>query len=209
VQRNGNWSLLRLAKYSDIQGSCGAGWHPARRLATGAGRPFFQASEGGLSTRRRLPTCPTSQHRLSLYCAKLNSSESEWLRELAAARAEATLVAQVKRTAAQALNVTAKIAGSNLALAPLVFMAPRSAWWQSATEQGSRLACWLEAIGVLAAGKPARDCLFIALRTLALGPPLPGPAEASGFEVSLASVGRSPTCSDRSESNLARRNCSP
>src|SRR6266849_1986483 len=59
---------------------------------------------------------------------QISSSESEWLRELAAARAEAKLVAQVKRTAAQALNVTAKIAGSNPALRPIVLMAPRSAW---------------------------------------------------------------------------------
>jgi hypothetical protein len=101
---------------------------------------------------------------------QISSSESEWLRELAAARAEATLVAQVKRTAARAFNVTAKIAGSNPALAPLVLMAPRSAWWQCATEQGSRLACWLEAIRVLAAGKPARDCFFVALSGHELGP---------------------------------------
>jgi hypothetical protein len=42
-------------------------------------------------------------------------------------------------------------------------MAPRSAWWQCTTEQGSRLACWLEAIRVLAASRPARDCIFVAL----------------------------------------------
>jgi hypothetical protein len=94
---------------------------------------------------------------------QISSSESEWLRERTAARAEATLVAQVKRTLARAFNVTAKIAGSNPALGPLVFMAPRSAWWQCVTEQGSRLVCWLEAIRVLAAGKPARDCFFVAL----------------------------------------------
>ena len=98
-----------------------------------------------------------------------SSSESEWLRGLAAARAEATLVAQVKRTTARAFNVAAKITGSNPALAPLVFMAPRSAWWQCVTEQGSRLACWLEAIRVLAAGRPARDCFFIALSGHELG----------------------------------------
>ena len=94
---------------------------------------------------------------------QISSSESEWLRVQAAKRAEATLVAHVNRTAAQAFNVTAKIGGSNPALAPLVLMAPRSAWWQSASEQGSRLACWLEAMRVLAAGKPARDCFFVAL----------------------------------------------
>jgi hypothetical protein len=100
---------------------------------------------------------------------QISSSQREWLRELAAARAEAKLVAQVKRTAAQALNVTAKIAGSNPALRPIVLMAPRSAWWQSVSEQGSRLACWLEAIRVIAAGKPARDCFFVALSGHELG----------------------------------------
>jgi hypothetical protein len=69
------------------------------------------------------------------------SIESGWLREQASQRTEATLIAHVNRAAAQAFNVTAKVAGSNSALAPLVFMAPRSAWWQSASEQGSRLVC--------------------------------------------------------------------
>jgi len=100
---------------------------------------------------------------------QISSSESEWLRGLAAARAEAKLVAQVKRTAAQAFNVTAKIAGRNPALAPIVLMAPRSAWWQGVSEQGSRLVCWLEAIRVLAAGKPACDCFFVALSGHELG----------------------------------------
>src|SRR5215471_7176879 len=100
---------------------------------------------------------------------QISSSESEWLREMAAARAEATLVAHVGRTAARAFNVTAKITGSNPALGPLVLMAPRSAWWQCATEQGSRLACWLEAMRVLAAGRPARDCIFVALSGHELG----------------------------------------
>ena len=100
---------------------------------------------------------------------QISSSDSDWLREQAATRAEAMLVAQVSRRAAQAFNVTAKIAGSNPALAPLVLMAPRSGWWQCASEQGSRLACWLEAIRVLAAGKPARDCFFVALSGHELG----------------------------------------
>lgn len=100
---------------------------------------------------------------------QISSAESALLKELAAARAEATLVAHVKRTAAQAFNVTAKIAGSNPALKPLVLMAPRSAWWQCVSEQGSRLACWLEAIQVLGAGKPARDCFFVALSGHELG----------------------------------------
>jgi len=66
-------------------------------------------------------------------------------------------------------NVAVKIAGSNPALAPLVVMAPRSGWWQCASEQGSRLACWLEAIRILAAGRPARDTFFVALSGHELG----------------------------------------
>jgi hypothetical protein len=100
---------------------------------------------------------------------QVSSIESEWLKEQAQQRAEATLVAHVSRTAAQAFNVTVKIAGSNPALAPLVFMAPRSGWWQCASEQGSRLACWLEAIRILATGRPARDSFFVALSGHELG----------------------------------------
>lgn len=93
---------------------------------------------------------------------QISSSESAWLKQQAERHAEATLVAEVRRTTAQAYNVTAKIAGTKAALAPLVFMVPRSGWWQCASEQGSRLACWLEVIRALAAAKPARDSYFVA-----------------------------------------------
>ncbi len=100
---------------------------------------------------------------------QISSAEGAWLREQAAARADATLVAHVDRTTTQAFNVTAKIAGSNTSLAPLVVMAARSGWWQCASEQGSRLACWLEVIRAVRFGKPARDCFFVALSGHELG----------------------------------------
>jgi hypothetical protein len=100
---------------------------------------------------------------------QVSSVESGWLKEQARQRAEATLVAHASRTAAEALNLTVKVAGSNPTLAPLVFMAPRSGWWQCVSEQGSRLACWLEVIRVLAAGKPVRDSFFVALSGHELG----------------------------------------
>ena len=100
---------------------------------------------------------------------QISSAETDWLKAQAQSRAEATLIAQVKRTGAEAFNVVVKIAGSNPTLAPLVLMAPRSAWWQCVSEQGSRLACWLEAIRVLASSHPARDCLFVALSGHELG----------------------------------------
>jgi hypothetical protein len=100
---------------------------------------------------------------------QVSSSESEWLKEQAQKHPEVTVVAQVKRTPARAFNVTAKLEGTKPTLAPIILMAPRSGWWQCASEQGSRLACWLEALRVLAAGRPARTCYFVALSGHELG----------------------------------------
>jgi len=77
-------------------------------------------------------------------------------------RAAATLVAQVGRTTARAYNVIAKIEGRDPKLAPLVIMTPYSGWWQCTGERGGGLACWLEAMRTLGAGKLERDCLFVA-----------------------------------------------
>jgi len=93
---------------------------------------------------------------------QISSVESAWLKQQAQHRAEATVVAYVRRTPAHAVNVTARIAGSDPSLAPLVFMAPRSGWWQCVSEQGSRLVIWLEIIRALVAARPARDCHFVA-----------------------------------------------
>jgi hypothetical protein len=100
---------------------------------------------------------------------QVSSGESEWLGEQAHKHAEATVVAHANRTAARAFNVTAKIAGSKPTLAPIVVMAPRSGWWQCASEQGSRMVCWLEAMRGLVTGKPKRDCFFVALSGHELG----------------------------------------
>jgi hypothetical protein len=100
---------------------------------------------------------------------QVSSVESAWLKEQAAARAHVTLVTAVRRTATQAFNVTATIAGSDPGLPPLVIMTPRSGWWQCASERGGGLACWLEAMRALARGKPARDCLFLACSGHELG----------------------------------------
>src|SRR4030095_16117135 len=94
---------------------------------------------------------------------QVSSGESEWLKEHAQTRTAATIVVEARRTAARAFNVTCKIAGRKPTLVPVVLMAPRSGWWQCASEQGSRLACWLEAMRALGAGKPARDSFFVAL----------------------------------------------
>ena len=100
---------------------------------------------------------------------QVSSAESEWLKEQARRCVDTTVVVHAVRTAARAFNITAKIAGNNPKLAPIVLMAPRSGWWQCTSEQGSRLACWLEAMRVLATGNPARDCYFVALSGHELG----------------------------------------
>lgn len=100
---------------------------------------------------------------------QVSSEESEWLKEQAAARAEATVVAVATQTATQAFNVTAKIAGSDPGLPPLVIMTPRSGWWQCTSERGGGLACWLETMRVLAGARPERDCLFVACSGHELG----------------------------------------
>jgi len=100
---------------------------------------------------------------------QVSNAESDWLRQQVQGHAEATLVVEARRTPAQAFNVIAKVPGSNPNLAPLIFMAPRSAWWQGVSEQGCRMACWLEIMRALVASDPARDCFFVALSGHELG----------------------------------------
>ena len=100
---------------------------------------------------------------------QVSSEAGEWLKGEAAACTEATVVAAAQRTATQAFNVTARIAGRDPWLPPLVIMTPRSGWWQCASERGGGLACWLETMRVLASGKPERDCLFVACSGHELG----------------------------------------
>jgi hypothetical protein len=93
---------------------------------------------------------------------QISSADGEWLKARAQERSKIQLVAQVGRTATQANNVTARIAGNNPGLAALVITTPRSGWWNCASERGGGLACWLELIRTLSAAAPVRDCLFAA-----------------------------------------------
>jgi hypothetical protein len=93
---------------------------------------------------------------------QVSSDEAAWLGEQAGARAQARLVAQVKRTTANAVNVTTKIAGANPSLPPLVIMTPRSGWYTCASERGGGIVCWLELMRTLKDTRPQRDILFVA-----------------------------------------------
>lgn len=93
---------------------------------------------------------------------QVSSDEAGSLTEIARRSSEVTLIADAKRTPAEAFNVIASIKGTNRALPPLVIMTPRSGWWSCASERGGGLACWLELMRAMRGMKPARDVLFVA-----------------------------------------------
>jgi len=132
--------------------------HRAVILVTGATRPGLFLSN---APRFLNPAGPPM--------LQVSNVESAWLKQQVEERAEVTVVASVERTPARAFNVTATIPGLDQSLPPLVFMAPRSGWWQCVSEQGSRLVCWLEIMRVLAAAKPSRTCHFVAMSGHELG----------------------------------------
>ena len=100
---------------------------------------------------------------------QVSGSESEWLTASAARGADAIVVAEVARHAAEAYNVTAEFAGTDTNLAPIVISTPRSGWWQCAGERGGGIACWLEALRVLSNAPKVRGCLFAAVTGHELG----------------------------------------
>ena len=93
---------------------------------------------------------------------QVSSEEGGFLEESARQGAAVHLVAHVERKPVEALNVTARLAGTDGALPPLVVMTPRSGWWTCASERGGGIACWLELMRELKAGPLARDIVFVA-----------------------------------------------
>ena len=80
----------------------------------------------------------------------------------AARRASARLVAASRHTLAQACNVVVMISGQDRTLPPVVVMTPRSSWWQSTSERGGGLVCWLETLRALITSPPRCDVIFTA-----------------------------------------------
>jgi len=125
--------------------------HRAIVLVTRGGRP-------GL--------CPNNAesflHPFGPPVVQVSSEEKPWLDDLARNGSEAVVVAQVKRSPAEAFNVAASITGADKSLPALVIMTPRSGWWTCASERGGGIACWLELMRAMHGTKPARDILFVA-----------------------------------------------
>ena len=81
----------------------------------------------------------------------------------AAARcAEVRLVARADRIRATARNVVVTLPGVDRSRPPVVVMTPRSSWWQSTSERGGGLVCWLETLRALLANRPGCDVVLTA-----------------------------------------------
>ena len=93
---------------------------------------------------------------------QVSSEESSFLAEHAQRRGEIAVIAVARRTAATAFNVVTEIKGTDVGLAPLVVMTPRSGWYSCASERGGGIACWLELMRTLQRPRPPRDVLFVA-----------------------------------------------
>jgi hypothetical protein len=92
----------------------------------------------------------------------VSSEASETVLAGAARGATARLVAESRRVPATARNVVVTMHGRHRSKPPVVVMTPRSSWWQSTSERGGGLVCWLEALRALIAAPPAGDVIFAA-----------------------------------------------
>ena len=72
------------------------------------------------------------------------------------------LVNFYQRTPAEARNVVVTIPGRDPSRRKVVVMTPRSSWWQSTSERGGGLVCWLETLRALIAEPPLADVVMTA-----------------------------------------------
>lgn len=137
----------------------GEGQEIAQVRKSGKHKVIVVVTKGG-TPGLSLINCPGFQHPFGPPVLQIASQEADWMRQLSGAKTEATVVAQVKRTDVEALNVTAIQEGRDPSLPPVVVMTPRSGWWHCASERGGGIACWLEVINQVK--NPARTFLYIA-----------------------------------------------
>ena len=93
---------------------------------------------------------------------QVTSRAGAWLKDATEAGAEATVVADAKRTTSTAVNVETRIKGLDPGLPPLVVITPRSGWWECASERGGGIAAWLEMMRAFKENSPDRDVIFTA-----------------------------------------------
>lgn len=94
----------------------------------------------------------------------LQIGHARWadIQALIKSRQPVTVIARARREPATAFNVSARIAGTDPALPPVVVMTPRSGWWQCASERGGGIAAFLEIARAFSLNPPHRDVIFTA-----------------------------------------------
>jgi hypothetical protein len=92
----------------------------------------------------------------------VSSDAREQVFAAVAQSAPARLVAANRRTPAKGRNVIVTLADGSSTRPPLVVMTPRSSWWQSTSERGGGIVCWLESLRALLAAPPPRPVIFTA-----------------------------------------------
>lgn len=93
---------------------------------------------------------------------QVSSVERDRVLGALARKTEFRVVVHTSRTPAQARNVVLTIPGRDRSRPPVVVMTPRSSWWQSTSERGGGLVCWLESLRALKANPPGCDVVFTA-----------------------------------------------
>lgn len=92
----------------------------------------------------------------------VDSDAHDGLIEAASRGATARLVSRYDRIRVNARNIVVTLPGQDRARPPVVVMTPRSSWWQSTSERGGGLVCWLETLRALLAAPPAGDVILTA-----------------------------------------------
>lgn len=94
---------------------------------------------------------------------QIGSEHTEAMRQATARAARFRVVTTSQRTPAQARNLVVSLPGRDAAKPPLVVMTPRSSWFNSTSERGGGLVCWLHSLAALLTGPPpTRDVVFTA-----------------------------------------------
>lgn len=93
---------------------------------------------------------------------QVSSLERDRIRAALARGAKFRVMVGEKRTQAEARNIVLTIPGRDRSRPPVVVMTPRSSWWQSTSERGGGLVCWLETLRALQAHPPGCDVVFTA-----------------------------------------------
>ena len=93
---------------------------------------------------------------------QVSSVERDRVLAALARKTEFHVVVQTKRTPTQARNIVLTLPGRDRTRPPVVVMTPRSSWWQSTSERGGGLVCWLETLRALQAKPPVCDVIFSA-----------------------------------------------